>query len=282
MSKKKCYAADVIKTAAAEVGYLEKRTNDQLDSKTANAGYNNWTKYGRDMHKIYPQVMDVGAPWCDCFVDWCFYKTYGVTTAKKLLAGNFDDYTVASAQLYKDKGAWHSTPQPGDQIFFENGSRICHTGLVEKVSGGRVYTIEGNTSGASGVVANGGGVCRKSYPLGFYRIAGYGRPKYDGQGSAKSTGNPYPEPTRCVTDAATAKATGTKSYIKSGDGVRWVQWELVHSKVAAAKKAVEDSGGIDGSCGSGTVKAIKAYQKAKKLEVDGVAGKNTRAKMKAD
>lgn len=38
----------LIKTAEAEVGYLEKATNAQLDSKTANAGYNNYTKYARD------------------------------------------------------------------------------------------------------------------------------------------------------------------------------------------------------------------------------------------
>lgn len=35
----------VIKLAKAETGYLEKKSNSQLDSKTANAGYNNITKY---------------------------------------------------------------------------------------------------------------------------------------------------------------------------------------------------------------------------------------------
>lgn len=48
----------VISIAKAEVGYLEKKSNSQLDSKTANAGSANYTKYGRDMHKIYPAVMD--------------------------------------------------------------------------------------------------------------------------------------------------------------------------------------------------------------------------------
>ena len=37
----------VLKIAEAEVGYLEKKTNADLDSKTKNAGYNNYTKYGR-------------------------------------------------------------------------------------------------------------------------------------------------------------------------------------------------------------------------------------------
>lgn len=36
----------VIKIAEAQVGYLEKASNRDLDSKTGNAGYNNYTKYG--------------------------------------------------------------------------------------------------------------------------------------------------------------------------------------------------------------------------------------------
>ena len=37
----------LIATAMAEEGYLEKASNSQLDSKTANAGSNNYTKYAR-------------------------------------------------------------------------------------------------------------------------------------------------------------------------------------------------------------------------------------------
>ena len=175
------YASKVIEIALAEVGYLEKKSNSQLDHKTANAGSNNYTKYGRDMHNLYPSVMDFPAAWCDAFVDWCFQKAYGVSNAKGLVGGKFDDYTPNSAQLYKNKGAWYKTPKIGDQIFFTNGSRICHTGLVYKVDSAKVYTVEGNTSGASGVIANGGGVCKKSYALNYSKIAGYGRPKYDAE-----------------------------------------------------------------------------------------------------
>lgn len=170
----------VIKIALSEVGYLEKKSNSQLYNKTANAGSGNYTKYGKEMHDIYPSVMDFPAAWCDAFVDWCFYKAYGVSTAKSLIGGDFNDYTVASAQMYKNKKAWYtSSPQIGDQIFFKNSKRICHTGLVYDVDNTYVYTIEGNTSGASGVIANGGGVCKKKYKLTNSSIAGYGRPKYD-------------------------------------------------------------------------------------------------------
>lgn len=171
----------VLEIAEAEVGYLEKKSNSQLYDKTANAGSANYTKYGKEMHDVYPSVMDFPAAWCDAFVDWCFYKAYGVTTAKSLIGGNFDDYTVASAQMYKNKNAWYtSNPKIGDQIFFKNSTRICHTGLVYKVDNTYVYTIEGNTSsGDNTVIANGGGVFKKKYKLNYSSIAGYGRPKYD-------------------------------------------------------------------------------------------------------
>ena len=176
-----CYPNTVVSVASAEVGYIEKASNSQLDSKTGNPGSNNYTKYGRDMNAIYPATMDHHSPWCDSFVDWCFVQGYGVEKAKELLGG-FDDYTPNSAQKYKDRGAWYtSDPQFGDQIFFKNSVRICHTGIVYNVDFEYVYTIEGNTSNDAGVVPNGGEVCKKSYKLTDPSIAGYGRPAYDGQ-----------------------------------------------------------------------------------------------------
>lgn len=70
----------MIEIAEAEVGYLEKRSNSQLDSKTANAGSNNYTKYWRD---VYPSYQ--GSAWCACFVSWVLMKAFGLATAKKLL-----------------------------------------------------------------------------------------------------------------------------------------------------------------------------------------------------
>ena len=179
-----CNVEKVLEVAAAEVGYLEKKNGDlkYLYDKTANAGDKNYTKYGYEMHAVYPAVMDYPAYWCDAFVDWCFYKAYGLANAKGLLGGNFDDYTVASAQLYKNKKAWHQTPKVGDQVFFWNSAKkIHHTGLVTVVSSGRFEAIEGNTSGGSAVIRNGGAVCRKSYAIGASSIAGFGRPAYDKQ-----------------------------------------------------------------------------------------------------
>ena len=163
----------LIRIAKEENGYLEKKSNKDLDSKTGNAGSNNYTKYARD---LYPSLQ--GQAWCDMYVDWCFVKAFGQVTASQLLCGGFSAYTPTSAQYYKNKGRWRTSPEPGDQIFFKNAVRICHTGIVTRVTSSKVYTIEGNTSGASGVIANGGGVCEKSYDLSYSGIAGYGRPDW--------------------------------------------------------------------------------------------------------
>ncbi len=176
----------VIRIAKAEENYLEKRDGNlaYLYDKTANAGSKNYTKYGKEMHDIYPEIMDYPAAWCDAFVDWCFMQAYGVSNARALIGGEFNDYTVASAQLYKNQNAWKpagTIPEPGWQIFFKNSTRICHTGIVVAYEPDTrtVITIEGNTSSAAGVVANGGCVRQKEYSVDYAQIAGYGVPAYE-------------------------------------------------------------------------------------------------------
>lgn len=163
----------VLAIAESEVGYLEKASNTMLDDKQANAGVANFTKYARD---LFPSLQ--GQPWCDMFCDWVFYKAFG-DKAKEILCGGYNAYTPSSAQYYKNKGRWYTTPQVGDQIFFKNSQRICHTGIVYKVDSTHVFTIEGNTSAGSTVIPNGGAVCKKSYTLNNSSIAGYGRPMYE-------------------------------------------------------------------------------------------------------
>ena len=160
-----------------------------MNDKTANVGSNNWTKYGQDLIKEIGSPYSNGVAWCDMFVDWCFLKTFGKDKAKELLGG-WSAYTPTSAQYFKNMNQWYtSNPIVGDVIFFKNTSRICHTGLVYKVDSTKVYTIEGNTSGANGLIANGGGVCKKSYSKSYKNIVGYGRPKYDDNNTTSSIPN---------------------------------------------------------------------------------------------
>lgn len=177
----------VIDIALAEVGYLEKASASQLDSKTSNAGSGNYTKYSRDLAKYpYFNGSKQGVAWCAVFVAWCFVQAYGKDAALKLLcqptkpANNAGAGCKYARNYFKSKGQLYDSPQPGDVIFFysKDKSQIQHQGLVRKVDSSKVYTLEGNTSSASGVVANGGAVAKKSYSLNYERLAGFGRPDF--------------------------------------------------------------------------------------------------------
>jgi peptidoglycan hydrolase-like protein with peptidoglycan-binding domain len=148
----------------------------------------------------------------------------------------------------------------GSQVFFRNAQRICHTGLVYKVDGSRFYTIEGNTSGASGVIANGGGVCRKSYPLGYGRVDGFGYPDYERECPHGENKRPYTEP------------SGLVRYGDVNDGVKWVQWQL--NRHGAHLDA-------DGVFGTATHTAVRDFQRERGLEVDGIVGPETRKALKS-
>lgn len=172
--------------AKGEVGYLEKNTNDlkYLYNKTANSGSNNYNKYGYELAStdIFNGNKN-GYAWCTSFYCWLWYHLWGAEKTKKALylpskslAADCD----FAVQYYKAKGKFGSTPQLGAQIFFKSsdGSYYAHTGAVVGYDANYVYTVEGNTSGASGVVANGGGVAAKSYSRNYSRIGGYGYPDW--------------------------------------------------------------------------------------------------------
>ena len=160
----------LIDVASAEVGYLEKQSNIQLDSKTANAGQNNYTKYWRDIKPDYQ-----GQPWCACFVTWCFTKAFGKENAKKLLKHYPYVYCPTMASLFK----LYSNPEVGDIVIFKHNGEFTHTGIVTGVNGDYFTTIEGNTSGGSTIIANGGGVCKKGYYNSRLPGTKFCRPDYD-------------------------------------------------------------------------------------------------------
>lgn len=248
----------MIKIAEGEIGYLEKRTNAQLDSKTANAGYNNYTKYWRDIAPSYQ-----AQPWCAGFVSWVFMKAFGLDTAKKLLK----HWPYVYCPTLGAKFTKYANPQVGDIVIFYRGGTFAHTGIVTAVQGNKFWTIEGNTSGASGIVDNGGGVCKKSYYNSNLPGTKFCRPDYSIVTSVNSS-----------TDTP---ITPSKGYLEIGDSgadVKTLQQKLnkLRIKDDAGRKLKED-----GEFGSATQQSVIRFQKKYGLEVDGKAGKNTINKLDA-
>lgn len=275
----------VIDIALNEVGYLEKGSNSSLDSKTGNAGYNNYTKYARDLNNAgYYNGNKNGYAWCDVFVDWCFYKAYGKSVGQSLecQTGDLGAGCGFSAQYYKNKGQFYTrNPQPGDQIFFGSASNVTHTGLVYAVDGSKVYTVEGNTSGSSGVVANGGGVFKKSYSLSYSKIYGYGRPKYGDNYTSTTTTSSTSSYTRTqfikdVQSACGAKIDGIAGTETLSKTVTLsAKKNNKHAAVKAVQKRLKalgysEVGTADGEAGPKFTSAVAHFQQDNACVVDGV------------
>lgn len=167
----------LISQACAWTGYLEKASNKELDCFKANAGSNNYTCFARD-YKAHTGGNYQGQPWCAMYVSEVFVQAFGLEMAKKLLGGSLYHNCQTGVEQFKKAGRWSQEPKPGAVVFFTNGQRAYHTGIVTEVTASRIKTVEGNTSGASGVIENGGGVCQKSYAKNYSKILGYGLPDW--------------------------------------------------------------------------------------------------------
>ena len=230
--------------AEAQLGYKE--------------GANNWNKYA-------PEWTDAGGwnaqnqPWCDVFVDVGFIECFGIEDAARLTyqrRGAFSALCSASAQFYKDNGAYFTSPEVGDQVFFNVSGGINHTGIVVAVSGGIVHTIEGNSSDM---------VRRNAYGVSSTYINGFGRPNW-----GIFEGGDVEEP---VDDPVVEKpAVGCLPTLQRGDEsevVRAAQFLL------NGRKCSVGIWGADGDFGPATQSAVKAFQRRNGLDADGIIGPET-------
>lgn len=167
------YINDVIKTAQKYIGYHEGPNND------------NWFADVLDECNYFAPQKKQNVPWCAVFCD-CICLLAAIPSdrdndAKKydaqyfLYQPSYNNYSASAsmfASYFKNAGAWYQEPKIGDMIFFANSSGISHVGIVEDIDG-CITTIEGNA---------GDMVQRKWYDFDDARIAGFGRPRYDGTG----------------------------------------------------------------------------------------------------
>lgn len=209
--------SDFLNIVKAEIGYKEKATNSNLDSKTGNAGNANWTKYARDLYNAgYYQSSKNGLSWDDVFVDWCVYKLVCNVTglsgssvrakANELICVDANQLAGAncssSLNYYKSKNRFGNLPVAGAQIFFSsNGGAIIRTGVVIRYDDNKVYTVEGNVSNQ---------VKECSYSRNSSNIAGYGYPKLTGL-SIPSAAVPPAENSNSLGESTKSSSSGTSN-----------------------------------------------------------------------
>ena len=116
-----------------------------------------WSWYGFDSH----------VEWCACFVSWC------ANQSGLIESGKVPKFSLCSSGVtwFQRKNKWQSggtTPSAGMIIFFDwdHDGTSDHVGIVEKCEGGRVHTIEGNSSDQ---------VRQRNYAVDYGAIIGYGR-----------------------------------------------------------------------------------------------------------
>ena len=129
-------------------------------TQEGNGGDTYWSWYGFTKRE----------EWCACFVSWC------ADQCGYIEAGVIPKFSLCSAGMewFESRGQFMDgsyVPTSGDLVFFDwgNDGSVDHVGIVESVVDGTVHTIEGNS---------GDKVARRSYPIGYAKIVGYGVPAY--------------------------------------------------------------------------------------------------------
>ena len=118
---------EIVEIARNEIGYKEQGTNQ--------------TKYG--------EWYGMQDEWCNMFVCWCANQAGISEEIIPKMA-----YVPSTANWFDAKGQYKNsranggdyTPQAGDIVLFDynHNTTSDHIGIVEKVEGNTLYTIEGN------------------------------------------------------------------------------------------------------------------------------------------
>ena len=233
---------DLIKKAQSQIGVKEYPTNS------------NKVKYNTEYYGKAVSGSDY--PWC-CVFMWWIFKECGASDL--FCGGKKIAYCPTVENYYKGQGRYYKTGQVGDLVLFDFGKgRASHIGIVEKVNSDGTYTtIEGNTGNVS--QDNGGAVMRKVRSKTYIR--GFARPNYIKMQETQTTtsqtkgGNTVNITLNILKKGCTGKNVKALQILLNGKGFA--------------------CGAVDGSFGSGTDSAVRKYQKAMGLAVDGSVGNNT-------
>lgn len=131
------WAKDLIAIAESQIGYRESETSFRIDENGKQHGY---TRYGLWYGNAYGE-------WCGMFISFCLNYA-NIPEADFPREANCNKWRSAlrGIAVYEDDEDAY-TPAPGDLIFFDITGETDdpgHVGIVARVDGDKIYTIEGN------------------------------------------------------------------------------------------------------------------------------------------
>ena len=220
----------------------------------------------REIIRIYNSIrplprgfaMTTSLPWCAAFVS-AVAQQCGMTD---IVPPECSCWYMM--QGFRRLGEWMENDayvqSPGDVVFYDWGDEGTgdstgvpdHVGIVERMQGGRIVTIEGNY---------GDTVARRYLSVGERYLRGYGLPDFSKW--AKLHSGVSPEPPK-EGEKMTMLSKGSRGY-----QVKVAQSLLILNGCSCGRY------GADGVFGADTLAAVKKYQRAKGLEVDGIVGPKT-------
>ncbi len=212
----------------------------------------------RKIIELYNQIsplprgyrMSYSDPWCAAFVSAVgreFGEVLPECSCPRMI------------EKYKAQGKWQPKgyePKAGDIVFYDwNGDKCSdHVGIVCEVQGRALKIIEGNISNAVGY---------RSIDADYPHIIGYATPFKASLVQREVAAD------RQTEGLSVSLTLPQLSLGSGGNSVKALQILLIGNGCSCGKY------GADGDFGSDTATALKAYQKAKSLNPDAIAGKQT-------
>lgn len=231
-----CYIKDVLDIAKNEIGYHESGKNV--------------TKYAKDLDKVhYFNYNKQGIQWCSTFLNWCILKAC-IPSDRSDSSKKWDalymtyepskDNCACGVKYWKgyfrSHSALHNSPKVGDIAFIGSG----HVGIVEKVNGSKITTIEGNHGDKVARVSRSTSEC-----------TGFGRPRYDGYEPTPAPTPPTPDKKPYPGEWPVRPSRGYFQRYDRGPEVVKLQKLLLWTKPGCLPKF-----GIDGEIGSEVLQAV--------------------------
>ena len=264
---------DLVNVARSQLGYHEGDNTSQLHGESS--GSSNYTEYGY-WYGTQVQGHSGGSyyAWCAYFISWCARQagipTSIISNASYACAGS-DNGDFKNLDFY-NRGSY--TPKVGDLVFFDwpgDEYHWDHVEIVIGVSSSEVTTLGGNTGDNN--------VKSRKWSLSNSNIRGYGVPKYTTGSTPSPDPTPTPAPSGGVQDLTNPKNPNKYStppsgtYLNVGDSGNYVRW------LQACLNQCGYSCDVDGQFGYGTAEALKGFQRAYSLTVDGGFGPECRTKI---